>query len=176
MNGHRQLCVAGKQGSSGLWLLLYMLAGAAATGAAAGAVGAEAPAAGLHQVPPTALPIKIDGVIDEQAWRDALRITLDVETEPGENLPAPVATECLLTYGKNALYVAFRAHDPEPSKIRARLADRDAASSDDFVGVVLDTFNDERRAFEFFVNPRGVQMDRTYDDINANEDGSWDAI
>ena len=47
---------------------------------------------------------------------------------------------------------------------------------DDFVGVVLDTFNDQRRAFEFFTNPLGVQMDLTYDDVNGNEDDSWDAI
>ncbi len=129
-----------------------------------------------HEVPATTLAIKIDGTVDEEAWRDALEIALDVETEPGENVAAPVATECLITHDQGAIYVAFRASDPEPEKIRSRLADRDTVSSDDFVGVVLDTFNDERRAFEFFVNPRGVQMDRTYDDINGNEDASWDAI
>ncbi len=128
------------------------------------------------RVPATVLEIKIDGVVDEAAWQDALRVDLDVETEPGENVAPPVATECLLTYDRRALYVAFRAQDPEPEKIRARLADRDTVSSDDFVGVVLDTFDDARRAFEFFVNPLGVQMDRTYDDVNRNEDDSWDAI
>ncbi len=168
MNGLRQQSAAGKQANPGaLWLSLCLFAAGAA---------AQAPASEPHRVPATSLPIKIDGAIDEEAWRGALVVQLDVETEPGENVPAPVATECLLTYGKNALYVAFRAHDPEPEKIRARLADRDAATSDDFVGVVLDTFNDERRAVEFFVNPRGVQMDRTWDDVNGNEDASWDAI
>ena len=56
------------------------------------------------------------------------------------------------------------------------LRDRDSAFNDDFVGVVLDTFNDERRAFEFFVNPFGVQMDLIQDDVNRNESESWDAI
>ena len=173
MNGLRQQSAAGKQGSTGaLWLSLCLFVGMPAAGMAAAEPAAQSP----RNVPPTSLPIKIDGTIDEEAWGGALRLTLDVETEPGENVPAPVTTECLLTYGKNALYVAFRAHDPEPAKIRARLADRDTATSDDFVGVVLDTFNDERRAFEFFVNPRGVQMDRIWDDVNRNEDASWDAI
>src|SRR5262249_19724817 len=45
-----------------------------------------------------------------------------------------------------------------------------------FVGVVLDTFNDERRAFEFFVNPLGVQMDLSQNDVTGKEDESWDAI
>src|SRR6185503_15315211 len=66
-------------------------------------------------------------------------------------------------------YVAVRAEDPEPAKIRARLRDRDNAFSDDFIGVVLDTFNDERRAFEFFVNPLGVQMDLFQNDITGYE-------
>ncbi len=136
---------------------------------------AEPPDEARH-VPATALAIKIDGVVDEEAWRGALSIKLDVETEPAENLPAPVATECLLTYDRGTLYVAFRVHDYEPEKIRARLADRDTIASDDRVGVVLDTFNDDRRAFGFFVNPLGVQLDLTYDDVNSNQDESWDAI
>jgi len=129
-----------------------------------------------HEIPATDEAIAVDGVLDEPAWRQAARIELAYETRPAENGPAPVATECLLTYDRDHLYVAFRAHDPEPARIRARLADRDDAWSDDFVGVVLDTFNDERRAYEFFVNPLGAQMDLTYDDVNGNEDSSWDTI
>ena len=44
------------------------------------------------------------------------------------------------------------------------------------MGVVFDTFNDERRAFEFFVNPLGVQMDMTQNEMTGEEDDSWDAI
>jgi hypothetical protein len=56
------------------------------------------------------------------------------------------------------------------------LRDRDSAFNDDFVGVVLDTFNDQRRAFEFFINPLGVQMDLINDQVNGSESSSWDAI
>ena len=81
----------------------------------------------------------------------------------------------LIENGEN-LYIAFDARDPDPSSIRAYLRDRDSAFHDDFVGIVLDTYNDQRRAFEFFVNPLGVQMDLTNDDVNGIEDESWDAI
>ena len=81
----------------------------------------------------------------------------------------------LIENGEN-LYIAFDARDPDPSSIRAYLRDRDSAFHDDFVGIVLDTYNDQRRAFEFFVNPLGVQMDMTNDDVNGIEDESWDAI
>ncbi|HEX3131601.1 MAG TPA: DUF5916 domain-containing protein [Thermoanaerobaculia bacterium] len=120
--------------------------------------------------------VRVDGVLDEAAWSAAAVIDLPVETRPAENQPAPVKTECLVTYDDDRLYVAFRAHDPDPSQIRAHLSDRDNAFDDDFIGIVLDTFNDERRAFEFFVNPLGIQMDLFNDGVSGNEDASWDAL
>lgn len=127
-------------------------------------------------VRPTQSPIRVDGVLDEPAWSGPPTFTLDYETDPAENTPAPVRTAFWITYDSRRLYVAVRADDPNPRRIRARLSDRDKAGQDDFVGVVLDTFDDGRRAFEFFVNPLGVQMDLTENDITGNEDSSWDAI
>jgi hypothetical protein len=120
--------------------------------------------------------IKVDGLLNEAVWQKPATFTLDYETRPGDNSPAPVKTEMWITFSQSHLYVAARAHDPHPENIRARLTDRDRAFQDDFVGVVLDTFNDERRAFEFFVNPFGVQMDLSQSDVTGNEDESWDAI
>ncbi len=119
----------------------------------------------------------MDGRIDEVAWQSALVLHLDRELQPKTNAQAPVATTVYLAYDDNSLYAAFRAEDPDPKQIRARLTDRDAATDDDFVGLGLDTFNDERRGFLFFVNPLGVQMDRTRTEIGATqEDDAWDAI
>lgn len=131
---------------------------------------------GLRSIPRLPDGIRVDGVIDESAWNGALLMELDVETRPGENIRPPVRTEVLLGETGSDLLLAFRAYDPEPEKIRAYLRDRDSAWKDDMVGVVVDTFNDERFAFEFFANPYGVQMDLTNDDVNRDEDDSWDAI
>lgn len=133
-------------------------------------------AASSGDLPHTTGTIVVDGVIDEAAWSEALRVDVDIETRPGENTPAPVKTTAYLIENGRSLFVAFDAEDPEPQKIRAYLRDRDSAFNDDFVGIVIDTYGDERRAFEFFANPLGVQMDLTNDDINRNEDESWDAI
>jgi len=127
-------------------------------------------------LPRTAAKITVDGMLDETAWDNATRVDIDIETRPGENTPAPVDTVAYLIEDGESLYIAFDAKDPEPRKIRAYLRDRDAAWNDDFVGIVIDTYGDERRAFEFFANPLGVQMDLTNDDVNRNEDDSWDAI
>jgi len=135
-----------------------------------------AAASALNNVPRTDKSISIDGVMDDDAWLDAIQIHLNIETSPGENTVAKVATIAFLIEDGESLFVAFKASDPDPSAIRAYLRDRDSAWNDDFVGIVLDTYNDGQRAFEFFANPYGVQMDLTNDDINKNEDSSWNAI
>ncbi|HEX8408913.1 MAG TPA: DUF5916 domain-containing protein [Thermoanaerobaculia bacterium] len=130
----------------------------------------------VYRVTRLADTIRVDGRLDESTYAAPPTFELAYETRPAENQPAPVRTEVWITYDSSNLYAAFRAHDPDPQQIRARYSDRDNAFSDDFVGIALDTFNDERRAFEFFANPLGVQMDLTQNEMTGNEDSSWDAI
>jgi len=145
-------------------------AAAAESGAAGNGTGtAEDP----YRVPRTDSEISVDAVLSEDAWQNALEIGLNYEVEPGENVTPPVRTEVLLAYDQTHLYIAFRCHDPDPSAIRAHLCDRDEIDSDDWVGVILDTFNDERRSFDLLVNPLGVQEDFIESQTGG---GSWDAI
>jgi len=130
----------------------------------------------IFDIPKTDLKINIDGVLDEKAWENATKFNLDIEVMPAENVPAPVDTECYLIYDTNQLYVGCRAFDPEPEKIRAYLSDRDEAWQDDSIGLIIDTFNDQNRAFAFFVNPLGIQGDEIMSNGGTQEDMSWDAI
>src|SRR5688572_3175211 len=127
-------------------------------------------------IPHSTEAVQIDGVLDDAIWRSALTLPLTIETYPRENQAPEVETIAYLVENGDQLLIAFDARDPDPTSIRAYLRDRDSAFNDDFVGVVLDTFNDQRRAFEFFVNPLGVQMDLINDDVNRSESTSWDAI
>ena len=122
--------------------------------------------------------ISIDGKLDDAAWNDALVQEIAYENQPGDNIAAPVKTRVRIGYTADALYVAFHATDPDPSQIRAHLRDRDSAFNDDWVGVFLDTFNDNRRGYELIVNPYGVQADLIRDETNTNnqEDASWDGL
>ncbi len=135
-----------------------------------------AAAEAAHQIRRATGPITIDGRLDEAVWHDALMVEIDVETFPAHNVPAPVRTELRMTFDHVNLYLGYHAFDPEPEKIRARVTDRDDAYQDDYVAISIDTFNDGRRAYEFVVNPIGVQMDMFYDDVEDNEDDAWDAI
>ncbi len=137
------------------------------------------PSAQNFTVTPATSPIKVDGVLDEQAWSDAVVINLPYEWMPGDNIPSLVDTDCLVTFDKKYFYVGFRCYDQEPEKIRAHLMDRDATATliqDDHVVIMVDTFNDERRAFQFRVNPLGVQADANFSESEGYENFSWDAI
>lgn len=121
-------------------------------------------------------PIRIDGVLDEPAWQEATPFAIDREWFPGDDIPAAVSTEVFVLWDDDKLYVAFRAFDPQPGQIRARYAERDAALNDDTVGFLVDPFNDDRIAYQFRVNPLGVQADAINSDVEGSEDFSWDAI
>lgn len=141
----------------------------------AAAVAAAAWAAGPPQsIPRVEAAPTIDGLVDEAAWGPAWRAELPYEVHPADNTPAPVRTEVLVMHDQHHLYVGMRAHDPDPSQIRAHLADRDAAWSDDWMGVIFDTFNDERRDLLLVVNPYGVQMDTIENWPGGSSE--WDAI
>jgi hypothetical protein len=117
----------------------------------------------------------IDGILDQDEWRSAVMYTLDYETDPAENVKPEVETKVYIAEDGETLYIAFEAFDPNHEEIRAYYRDRDRSYSDDFVGIVLDTFNDESRAYEFFANALGAQMDMIMNQ-NTGEDDSWDAI
>jgi len=128
------------------------------------------------QVPRTEEQFKIDGDLSEAAWSRALHFELGYEVNPGENIPAPVKTEAFITYNESYFLVGFVCHDPDPSAILARFRDHDQIFDDDWVGIAIDTFNDQKRAYEMIVNPLGIQMDAINDDITNNYDTSWNAI
>ena len=129
-----------------------------------------------HPATRAASPVAVDGQLSEAAWEEAEAIPVAWEWYPGDNVAAPVDTVALVTFDDDHLYVAFRAHDPDPSAVRAHLADRDTAFDDDLVGFLVDPFADRRRALRFQVNPLGVQMDAQVSDLDDSTDWSWDAI
>jgi len=158
--------------------LLRLALGVAALASSAALLAADAATSALphYDIPRiTAVP-RIDGSVESGEWAAAKRVTIDIETDPAENVRTVVSAEALVMEDGDVLYVAFIAQDPDVSQIRAFYSDRDQLWDDDYIGIVLDTFNDERRAYEFWVNPLGVQADSIYDDVNRRGDDSWNAI
>ncbi len=129
-----------------------------------------------YQIPRVSTVPTIDGAIQRDEWQQATKVELKFETNPGENTEAKVKTTAYIMEDGETIYVAFDARDPNPEQIKAYFRDRDDIFQDDFVGIIVDTFNAERRGFEFFVNALGAQGDLTRDDTQNNEDSSWNAI
>ena len=141
--------------------------------------GRQLPPAPSYTVSAAPGPIKVDGRLDDAGWRGAADIAVDWEYTPGDNITPPVRTLCHLTFDTANLYIGCRAWDPRPREIRAHLMDRDDVERlayDDHILVLVDPFNDQRRAFQFRVNARGVQADAVNSAAEWYEDWSWDAI
>ncbi len=118
--------------------------------------------------------ISIDGSLDDPGWKDAEWVDDFVERHPGDNTKPIVSTKAFITYDKDHLYVAFVCLD-DPNNIRATMCQRDQFSGDDAVLFLLDTYGDANWAYEFYVNPYGVQKDLLWTNI-AGEDQGYDLI
>ncbi len=104
--------------------------------------------------------IAIDGRIDDAAWAEAALLDGFTQFRPIEGSEASQRTEVLVLVDADAIYFAVRAFDDQPGQIRATLSERDSYTfTDDYIRFILDTFDDQRRAYVFTVNPLGVQHD-----------------
>ncbi|MEM0963801.1 MAG: DUF5916 domain-containing protein, partial [Bacteroidota bacterium] len=117
--------------------------------------------------------ILLDGVLDEAAWASADVATGFIQSGPNPGEPASETTEARVLYDNGTVYVGMRMADSEP--VRSQLGRRDVRTASDYASVVFDSYDDDRTAFQFEVNPHGVQRDFLfYDDVR--EDPSWDAV
>jgi hypothetical protein len=109
------------------------------------------------------------------------KVTHFLQREPHDGQPVTQPTEAYLGYDEKNLYVVFVCHD-NPAKVRAHETRREAFNGDDDdVAIMLDTFHDRRRAYEFEVNPKGIQWDAiyteaSYADTGGNFDSSFDTL
>ncbi len=138
--------------------------------------GVASPAARtITAVPVDGVPIRVDGDLTDAAWRTAPMVGGFLQREPDEGAPTTHATDVRVAYDRDALYVAIRAIDPEPDQLVGLLTRRDDISPSDWLSILIDSFNDNRTAYEFGVNMSGVKYDRYwYND--TNNDQGWDAV
>lgn len=130
--------------------------------------------------------IHVDGRLDDASWQQAAVLGSFTQYDPVEGAPASQKTEVLVLVDHGAIYFGVRAFDDHPEGIRATMAERDEFDrSDDYIRFVLDTFNDQRRAYVFSVNPFGVQHDGIWNEggggrhmgppIDDNPDFLWES-
>lgn len=119
---------------------------------------------------PAASPIQVDGGLDDAGWTSAAVISNFVERSPGDNTKPEVATRTMITFDLENLYVAFVCED-DPATLRATMCQRDQFFGNDCVMVLIDTYDEAVWAYEFFVNPHGVQKDYLWSNVNGEDPG-----
>lgn len=118
--------------------------------------------------------IELTGRLSDPLWKLASPAQMRFEIQPGDNTPASQKTLVYVLYSSNRIYVGFRAFDSKPGQIRSHVTDRDKMTEDDFVGIILDTYGTMQSAYEFLINPYGIQFDAMR--TGNNEDASFDCV
>lgn len=130
---------------------------------------------GVQQIP------KLDGILDDEAWQQALVIDDFAQRLPHEGKTPSEKTEVFLIYTSTDLFVGVKCHDHQPDQIAATVMQRDnfdLTQNEQFV-IAIDSYNDGRSGFWFSTNPLGVRVDAQFhnegDVFIVEWDGIWDA-
>src|SRR6266536_3350342 len=119
--------------------------------------------------------VRVTGELSEEVWQAANPTVAFLQRDPNEGREPSQKTEFRVAYSATTLFVKVRAYDKEADKIVTYLTRRDQDSPCDWLHVLIDSYHDQRTAYEFAVNPSGVKIDRYWYNDN-NRDDSWDAV
>ena len=157
------------------WKLCWL-----ALGTPACLLAASPPKFGEIVIPRVSSPPSLEAFLEmkpSSAWEGKLaKVDKFTQRIPHDGEPSTQQTYAYLGYDDRNLYVTFVCFDSEPDKIRARLSRREDIFDDDSVEIMLDTFNDHRRAYAFLANPLGVQADALWtegQDFDFSFDTLW---
>jgi hypothetical protein len=122
----------------------------------------------------------LDGLLDDEVWKQAALFTEFRQAKPAPNSPPSERTEVRIIYDIQSLYIGVYCRESEPGKISSNTMAHDAEDmdeSDDSVKILLDPFQDKRNAYVFFVNPRGARSEGLAfgENPSLDWDGIWDA-
>lgn len=128
----------------------------------------------------TTSAIKLDGLIDDAAWKDAPAALGYTEFRPTPFRAEDQAnrTEVYMLYNDEGIYLGGYCHEKTKDSISTELRGRDGFGNNDFIGFIFDTYNDKINGFEYFTTPLGEQMDAKMapSQNGNNEDFSWNAV
>ncbi len=121
-------------------------------------------------------PIKLDGVMDEATWMEANIADQFYQNFPYDNTPALARTEVRISYDENFIYAVGKMYDSIPGKNIITSLRRDFQGREiDGFHLIFDTFADNSNAFNFALNPYGVQREGLVSNGgNGRVDVSWD--
>ena len=120
---------------------------------------------------------QVDGVLDDEIWKNAPLHEGFRQREPDEAKPATERITFQIAYDDEALYFGVMCYDSEPDKIVSRLVRRDTDIESDRVTISLAPHQNRVRGFWFTVYSSGSVTDGTVtDEYNPPFDDTWDGV
>ncbi|MBN4053920.1 carbohydrate binding family 9 domain-containing protein, partial [Haliea sp. AH-315-K21] len=124
----------------------------------------------------TTLAPVIDGVLDDEIWKQATVITDLHQVNPVDHGTPTQESIFYVTYDDNYFYVGARLFDTQPDEIIARtMIQGQTVRFDDNVHIILDTFNNSRTAFRFVTNANAIRDDAVFESPTSNN-FDWSGI
>jgi hypothetical protein len=123
--------------------------------------------------------MKIDGKLDEAAWKEATLISNLIEFRPTPFKAEATTnrTETFVMYNNDGIYFGGKCYEQSMDSITRELVGRDGFGNNDFIGISFDTYNDKQNGFEYFLTPLAEQFDAKISvGNNGGEDFSWNAV
>lgn len=126
--------------------------------------------------------IVLDGVLDEADWQQAQVLTNFMQQFPTDSLEAESQTEIRITYDDQYIYFSGKMYAQENDRtyVTPSLRRDFRGAANDALVFTLDTFLDNTNAFQFGVNPFGVQREGLIanggaggDDLDLSWDNKW---
>ena len=122
-------------------------------------------------------PITVDGILDEPVWKEADIATGFIQREPYQGEPATEKTEIRVLYDDKAIYFGVWAWDREPEKLIINHLEQDFSHrDDDGVSFYIDTFNDDRNSYGFYINPVGAKREMQSVDEGKFQIFEWEDV
>ncbi len=122
--------------------------------------------------------IVVDGRLTEQVWKNPGYANLE-QQDPDQGSKPTHKSEFWVAYDNEAIYFAAKYHDTSPDSIMSRLVRRDFIWGDPSDGCVLylDSYNDNRSGYFFYVSAAGALADGLIEnDVKQPNDLSWDGV
>jgi len=120
--------------------------------------------------------IKIDGVLDDNSWSNAVIAKDFIQHEPFNGTLPTHPSEIKIVYDNYAIYIGAILYDSSPDSILRELSLRDKFddANADLFAILINPFDDGINGFEFMVSAAGVQSDGKH--TGGDGDPSWDGV